>query len=157
MTSELKQEYTLRITQASRTEIIVIMYDMVKQYLEDAMAIYDEGTHEEYRKHVGYAQRVIKDLIDSLDMSYDLAAYLLKIYLLVQRKLSSCVILNTKDGIEKVISVMESVKESFVQVAKQDTEGPVMGNTQAVYAGLTYGKGTLNENVSTQANRGFTV
>ena len=35
--------------------------------------------------------------------------------------------------------------ESFEQVAKQDTSGAVMANTQQIYAGLTYGKGTLNE------------
>lgn len=37
------------------------------------------------------------------------------------------------------------MKESFEEIAKQDTSGPVMENSQQVYAGLTYGKGSLNE------------
>lgn len=35
--------------------------------------------------------------------------------------------------------------ESFEQVAKEDHSGPVMEHSQQLYAGLTYGKGTLNE------------
>ena len=31
------------------------------------------------------------------------------------------------------------------------------GNAQTVYAGLTYGKGTLNESTSATSNRGYTV
>ena len=30
-------------------------------------------------------------------------------------------------------------------MAKQDFEGPIMQNTQQIYAGLTYGKGYFNE------------
>lgn len=40
---------------------------------------------------------------------------------------------------------MESLHSAFEEVAKQDTSGAVMQNTQQVYAGLTYGKGKLNE------------
>ena len=35
--------------------------------------------------------------------------------------------------------------ESFEEVARQDESGPVMENTQQIYAGLTYGKDSLNE------------
>jgi flagellar protein FliS len=34
---------------------------------------------------------------------------------------------------------------------------PVMDNSQSVYAGLTYGRGSLNENLVGNANRGFLV
>ena len=46
------------------------------------------------------------------------------------------------DSCERVIS---SLKDSFEEVSKQDTSGPVIENGQQVYAGLTYGKGSLNE------------
>ena len=36
MTSEKKQEYTRRITNASKSGLVVIIYDMLLDYLEDA-------------------------------------------------------------------------------------------------------------------------
>ena len=50
---------------------------------------------------------------------------------------------------------MQSLHDSFEIISKQDTSGPVMGNTQTVYAGLTYGKTDLNVSLSDPDNRGF--
>ena len=36
MTKECKQQFTLRITQANKTEMIVILYEMLLVYLKDA-------------------------------------------------------------------------------------------------------------------------
>jgi flagellar protein FliS len=36
-----------------------------------------------------------------------------------------------------------------------EDEGPVIGNGQKVYAGLTYGKSNLNESVDSEPNRGY--
>ena len=37
MTSELKKEFTLRITQANHSGLILILFDMEKVYIEDAL------------------------------------------------------------------------------------------------------------------------
>ena len=44
-----------------------------------------------------------------------------------------------------------------ISLRNDKNSGAVMGNAQEVYAGLTYGKGTLNESTISQSNRGFTV
>ena len=36
MTKECKQQFTLRITQANKTELIVILYEMLLAYTQDA-------------------------------------------------------------------------------------------------------------------------
>ena len=55
--------------------------------------------------------------------------------------------------------MIKGLKESFEEVAKQDGSGPVMENTQQVYAGLTYGRDSLSEVTmyGNMANRGFRV
>ena len=37
MTKELKQQFTLKITQANKTQLIVILYEMLLIYLEEGM------------------------------------------------------------------------------------------------------------------------
>ena len=36
MTTEMKKQFTFRISQANATEMVVILYEMTLQYLEDA-------------------------------------------------------------------------------------------------------------------------
>ncbi len=38
MTKELKQQYTLKITQANKTQLVVILYEMLLIYLEEAVS-----------------------------------------------------------------------------------------------------------------------
>ena len=56
--------------------------------------------------------------------------------------------------IEEIIG---KLKKSFRTLSVSDNSGPVMQNAQSVYAGLTYGKGFLNETYvdARDYNRGF--
>ena len=47
MTTEKKQMFTRRITQANKTQLTVIVYEMLLAYLEDARAAHDAGQTEE--------------------------------------------------------------------------------------------------------------
>ena len=54
-------------------------------------------------------------------------------------------------------SIIKKLLPAFQKVADQDHSQAVMQNTQSIYAGLTYGRTSLNENigVDVSANRGF--
>ena len=43
MTKECKQQFTLRITQANSTQLIVILYEMTLQYLADGEQAADDA------------------------------------------------------------------------------------------------------------------
>ena len=49
---------------------------------------------------------------------------------------------NRLDRFEEAESIMRKLYSSFVKVAELDTSEPIMSNTQQVYAGMTYGKGS---------------
>ena len=66
MTKELKQEYTLRITQANKTQLAVILYEMTITYLEEASRAYDEGDTASFKDSIRKARGCIKELIASL-------------------------------------------------------------------------------------------
>ena len=158
MTSERKQEYTLRITNASASGLIVILYDLAIEYIDNAKKGFASGDHEQVRQNCTNAGRVLGDLIASLDFTYGMSFYLFRIYEFVSKEISTAVIKDDAAGLDNAKHLLSSLRESFGKVAEQDDSGPVMSNTQTVYAGLTYGKGTLNESTSfTSDNRGFTV
>ncbi|MBO4904129.1 MAG: flagellar protein FliS [Lachnospiraceae bacterium] len=158
MTSEKKQEYTLKITNASPTGIIVILYDLAIEYINDGIACFDAEDHEGAKQACTNAGRVLGDLISSLDFSYGISFQLFRIYEFISKEVSMAVIRNDRKPLTDSIRLLSSLRESFEKLSEQDTSGPAMSNTQTVYAGLTYGKGTLNESTSyTGDNRGYSV
>lgn len=156
MTKEKINEYTLRITQSSKSELIVVLYDLAIENLNEALDCY-ESSHDDYRSACFKASRVVADLMGALDYSYELAQPLFRVYEYISKVISIAVVKNDVKGIEDCIRYLGKLRESFAQVAKQDTTGPVMANAHEVYAGLTYGKGVLNESVTASSNRGYTV
>jgi flagellar protein FliS len=157
MTRECKQQFTLRITQANSTELIVILYEMLLCYLDEA----EEALRAEDDAALGEAVRkgrgCLNELMQSLHMEYELAGNLMQLYLYCTKKLVH-VQAHQEGAAEEIRKVIEPLRDAYAQIAGQNPGGPVMGNSQTVYAGLTYGRNTLTENMADQGtNRGMRV
>lgn len=158
MTKELKQEYTLRITQANKTQLITILYDMTLLYLTEAREALDEDRKEDFKMAIRKIQGCVGELVDSLHTEYDLAKQLFQLYRYAYRELAKASVHYSQENLDHVVSVIEKLRDAYAQIEGQDTSGPVMGNTQTVYAGLTYGRSELNESITgAESNRGFCV
>lgn len=160
MTKEDINSFSYRISQASGTELIVIMLDMAKQYINDAMTEYEAGRIEEFEGYTKQAKRVVDALSSSLDMQYEISSELYSIYAYAARALNKAMIKSDISELPVLYRVMDKLSRTFAETAKSDTAGPLMGNTQKVYAGLTYSNGRLNEvtyDLHGDNNRGFTV
>ena len=155
MENSLKQEFTRRLTQCNNGEMIVIMYDIVFAYMEEAKDAYDKNSYEDYKAAVKKSQGGIDTLIGALNYKYDIARDLHKLYVYAKNCLAKAIYQNRLDGIEEAEKILKRLYTSFCEAAKTDTSGPLMRNTQQVYAGMTYGKNTLNESCYSDYNRGF--
>lgn len=157
MENSLKQEFTRRLSQCNNGEMIVIMYDIVFAYMEEAKAAYGANSYEDYKVAVKKSQGAIDTLIGALDYKYDIARDLHKLYVYTKNCLAKAIYQNRLDGIEEAEKILKRLYKSFCEAAKLDTSGPLMRNTQQVYAGMTYGRTTLNENYFEDNHRGFFV
>lgn len=158
MTKELKQEYTLRITQANKTQLITILYEMALLYVDEAEEALSAGDKTELKNAVRRIQGCMCELMDSLHMEYEIAHNLLQLYLYINREVAQAALRNNVENLEHVRPVLDRLLEAYKQIEGRDATGPVMGNTQTVYAGLTYGRNDLTENTADPAaNRGFCV
>jgi len=153
MTREEIQEYSLRITQGNRSDLVVVTYDMIRKYLEDARRDYQAGDTGQFAEQVKKANEVLEELMGALDLQYPLARNLMSIYQFVQRMLLQAVFRREPSSLEGLEPILSGLREAFAEVAKQDKSEPFTGGKGQVYAGLTYGKGSLNE--SYEPNPGF--
>lgn len=157
MKSELKQDFTRRLSQCNRGEMIVIVYDIYFAYQQDIRDAYDASDHEEFKKSIHKAQETLRELMGSLDFSYPIAEELYQLYVYCSNQLAKALYQNDLTGVDAAEKILKRLYGSFVEAAKQDGSGPLMSNTQQVYAGMTYGKNDLNESFMEDESRGFRV
>ncbi|MDO4965100.1 MAG: flagellar protein FliS [Lachnospiraceae bacterium] len=157
MTKDTIQKYTMRISSANKSDIIVCVYEIAEIYLEDAIKCHETEDVEGFKNSCIKASRCINDLYTALDFDYELAIPLMKIYLFMDKELNLASVKGDVNTVTRIQAMITKLKLAFEEIAKSDTSGSVMGNVEKVYSGLTYGKNRLNENVSLDTNRGFTV
>lgn len=157
MTKEQIQEYTLKITRANRSRLIVIVYELALNYIDDAVSAFDRQDMEGFKNNASYAGKCVADLLEALDFNYEPSYPLMRLYVFISKQISLAPIKKDKEGLVVAKRLLSKLKKSFEDIADQDDSEPLMSNTQDVYAGLTYGKGSLNESINGPSNRGFCV
>lgn len=158
MTKEQIQQYTLRITQANKSQIIVILYDMILDDVKSGTLSFEQNDYEEFKNHCNHIKRCVSDLMEALNFSYEISQNLMQLYLFINREASTAIIRKDPTRLEIIQEITRNLREAFAEVSEQDSSGPMMENTQSVYAGLTYGRGSLNEDLQDQgSSRGFRV
>jgi len=157
MTNELLKSYTKRIACATRSELVVIVYEVIITDLKDSIEAHDDGDGMQFEKSLKHSKRFLKELMASLDYSYKISYELMSLYIYINKLIVSAMFKKDKSYIEDAVGIMKDLMIGFEEVSRVDNSDPVMKNTQQIYAGLTYGKGILNE-VSLNSNdrkRGF--
>ncbi|MBQ7767023.1 MAG: flagellar protein FliS [Lachnospiraceae bacterium] len=158
MTNEQKQSYTLRISQANKSGLVVILYEMFEDYVKEAKVSLQAGDRQALKLSLNKARGCVNELMESLHPEYEVAQNLLQLYLYVYRELLKCEMRKDDVHLENALKVMVPLKETYATVSADDDSPAVMSNAQTVVAGLTYGRNDLNESMADQgASRGFYV
>ncbi len=158
MTDEKKQEFTLRISQANQSQLVVILYELFFYYIEEAELAQENKDKEGFTKGLARAHDCLNELIVSLHMEQELAKHILQIYFFVSAKIGTAMGSRKIKELDDAKRLMKKLYEAYKTDAVHDTSAPVMGCAQTVYAGLTYGKNNLTvSREDGSPNRGFYV
>ena len=157
MDSEKLRVYTARITQANRSELVVITYDLIIDSIKCAKESFQKNNFQDYERELKRVQKLLNELMGSLDYRFPVAKDLFQLYSFSNRKVIEAFFKKTPEILDTVTPVMQSLRVGFEGVAKEDHSAPVMANTQKLYAGLTYGRNALDEVFlsANEASRGF--
>ncbi len=169
MTKEQINSYTMRISQANTSALAVILYEIVMDYLNEAMQTYEEKTEliannkkdsevhveqleEVFERDLVQAQNFLHELISMSRTDSKVAADVMALYLFIDKQLLMSIVKKQPMNLKECFSYLERLKSSFQEICKTDHDSPIMENTQQVYAGLTYGKGYLTESLDPMGN-----
>lgn len=157
MKKEQIQDFTRRISQCNRGELIIIMYDIYFAHVEDVKTAYRKEDWDAFKTALRKSEQAIGELMSALDFSYDLAKELYSIYIFCRNSLAKAMYKRDLAEVELAERLMRRLYEAFLEVAKQDTSAPLMSNTQQVYAGYTYGRDDVDTYQEFDTSRGFFV
>ncbi|MCR4956801.1 MAG: flagellar protein FliS [Lachnospiraceae bacterium] len=155
MTNEKKQIYKNRIMQANRSELIVIMYDMIYDDMEEAIHLMEEERWEEVKKTLDHIEMVIRRLENDLDHTYKISDELFVLYHFCLKELAKCRIKKNLEGMHNAKKVLDPLYVAMQGMAKEDKSAPMMKRTQNIAYGITYGKSSLNRVCIQDPNRGY--
>ncbi len=156
MTKEQIKEFTLRTTNSNHSGLILVLFDVVKVYISDSITAYDNGNKEEYLKNIRMAKKSHNELMSCINPKDELGRRVLSIFRFIYGKLSASEAGRKPVELDRCQGMLDNLRVGFEKLHSIDEEGPVMKNTHQVYAGLTYGKGTLSEStLGDTYNRGF--
>lgn len=145
MTKEQVSAYTMRISQANASALAVVLYDVILDYVNEGMQAYEAGDAERFETAIKRAQVFLQELMSMSKMDTAVSCDVMSIYLFVDRQLLMSVVKRRPVNLEVCRESMEKLRSSFRKISETDYDAPIMKNTQQVYAGLTYGRGYLNE------------
>ena len=156
MNKDKIRQFTVRITESNRTELIAVMYDMMETYFDDAYQAWEHADNDAFKQHIRGADRVLKELSDILDFKYEISGNLYALYTWCRQQLSLTITRNNLTGIENAKRVLIPLGDSFRKLAKEDQSGPIMKNRETVTYGATYGRSDITESVgASDTNRGY--
>ncbi len=145
MTEEQMNVYKMRISQAGIAEMAVIMLEMEMQWIQDALAADRHKDVEEFVRCVDKAQSVQVELMNVMNMDNATAVDVYSVFAFINKQLIRSKIKRIPLDLDRCHTMLAKYKESFQELVKTDHSGPVMQQSEKVYAGLTYGTGGLVE------------
>ena len=157
MSSEKKQEYTLKITQANKSQLVVILYEMALTYMAEAKEEFDKNNRKEFRQAIARTRGCINELMNSLCFEYELAIRILQLYIFVTKELARAEVRMSLEHIKNAENVIIELHRAYREVSLQDDSQPIMENAQIVYSGLTYDRKSALDSLCNNMNRGYSA
>ena len=124
-------EFSMRISQSSRTQIVVITYEIIINYLDSARESLDNKDETNFVFNVKKARQFLSQLSGALDFKYGISYELMNLYMYV----NNCLVKNiAKRNVEKadsIKSVITQLRSSFDEISSLDQSGKAMKNRLA--------------------------
>ena len=148
MTQEKIRIYTRKIAMANKTQMITILYEMVLEYISEAEEALENNDEKGFTEGLFRAMNCIDELIHSLNVNYELGRNLLSLYLFEKKQIIRASVKISRDELIHVRNTFEKLHEAYLTLEAENNEEALMVGVPKVYAGLTYGRGRLEESIT---------
>ena len=143
MTKEQINEFSMRISQSNKTQIVVITYEIIINHLDSGMISFDNKNVTDFVFNIKKARQFLNQLSSSLDFTQKISFELMNLYMYANDCLVKSEIKQQNVNLSTVRDMMEKLREAFEIVSKDDKSMSVMQGGEKVFQGLTYEKNAM--------------
>lgn len=121
------QEYRKgAVNGASPVQLVIMLYDGALRFMEAGKAAMNNGDLEKQNHSLQRAQRIIMELMSSLDMERggEISTNLLALYTFVIEQLVKANIEDVTSPIDHAMHTMSELRESWVQIDRLNKQAP---------------------------------
>lgn len=144
MTKEQINEFAMRVSQTNRTGLVVIIYEIIDNYIDSALTALENDDIEVFSFNINKSRQFLNQLSSGLDFKYNISYELMNLYMFANDCLIQSEVKRQNINLLVVQNILNKLKNAFEQLSTNDESGMVMRNSQVVYEGLTYGKNARN-------------
>ena len=152
------EDYTLRIAQATPVQLVIISHELLVAFIAEALEAFKKGEAELFYQGINKSKDALTQLIDGLDFENPIAQDLYELYLYAGERLNKALFGKDTAAALEVKEMFQTLLEGWRVI--EDTPDDRLADASdkespQVYAGLTYGKGGLDEYIPDDEDRGF--
>jgi flagellar protein FliS len=151
------KDFQTKIVNADKGQLVIICYEMLIAEIDYAIMQLESNKEDEFSKVMARAHKILRELSDNLDLQYNISADLMAIYIYINKQFVEASTSKKIEPLNEAKTILNTLLDGWKEANKlEGNNKPLIQNAQKVYAGLTYGKGTLNETVyDGSTGRGF--
>lgn len=156
MENKERVNWSARIVNATPAQLVLIIYELIFEALDEAIKCLGDKDFSGFENSLDRARKLIMELTHDLKMKSALEYDFLSLYLFVNKLIIQGYYRRDEQKLIEAKKILTTLYNGLCEAEKKvPKEESVIKNAQQIYAGLTYGKGTLNESMSVDVNRGF--
>lgn len=158
MIKKEKTNWSARIVNATPSQLVLIIYELIFEAIDTAIIELENKNITAYEITMERLKKLLAELTHDLNLNTPLEYDFLSLYIFVNKLFIKSYFKRSIEPLQQAKEILNKLyiglKEVELQIPKEEK---VVSNAQQIYAGLTYGKGSLNESVTQDKNRGFTA
>lgn len=151
----IEKEYLAnRVANANDAQLVAILYEGLIHYLKEGIQSIENKDNDSLRFAVNKCKDIIAEFIATLKGDSEITKNYKSLYLYITKLITDSEIKKDKKFLEDAIKIVTPIYEGWYELGEklykeesQKIKGP------AIVAGMTYGRGYVNDHVVNDSNR----
>ena len=158
----IEKEYLAnRIANANESQLVAIMYEGFISTVKSSIGHIENKDKEELNSSTNKTREILAELLATLEGDSEIVDNLKSIYIYLNKLITEAEIKQDKAKLEEAIKVINPLYEAWQELGEKEVAGTdddsqiasTPAKTPSIVAGMTYGKGQLNDYVINDNNR----
>lgn len=157
----IEKEYlTNRVANADDAQLVAIMYEGLMGTVKSGIEYIKNGNKEKLNSSINKVREILAELLATLEGDSEIANNLRSIYVYLNKLVTDAEIKQDKGRLEEAIKVITPLYEAWLELGEKEGKetdhsqvDAGLAKTPSIVAGMTYGKGQLNDYVINDEDR----